>query len=94
MNRKMLIVLVLPAGLYHRGAVLVLLVFYGKDEYEEMAAESEEEIETQTMLVAQDNDQSAATIVLSEKSQKISGIQATPLQAQRTMLRLGRSAVW
>lgn len=78
MNRKMLIVVALQAFIIV--VLFWLLVFYGKDEYEEMAAESEEEIETQTMLVAQDNDQGAATIVLSEKSQKISGIQATPLE--------------
>ncbi len=80
MNRKILIVVALQAFIIV--VLFWLLVFYGKDEYEEMMTESEEEIETPTMVVEQENsDQGAATIVLSEKSQKLSGIQVTPLQA-------------
>lgn len=78
MNRKILIIVALQAFII----VLLfwLLVFYGKDEYEQMAAETEEEIETQTMVVAAEgNDQGPATIILSEKSQKLSGIQAIAL---------------
>lgn len=80
MNRKFLIMLGLQALIIV--VLFWLLVFYGKDEYEEMMTESEEEIETQTMVAEQDkNDQGAATIVLNAKSQKLSGIQVTPMQA-------------
>jgi hypothetical protein len=79
MNRKILIMLGLQALIIV--VLFWLLVFYGKDEYEEMMIESEEEIETQTMVAEQDkNDHGAATIVLNAKSQKLSGIQVTPLQ--------------
>lgn len=78
MNRKILIVVALQAFIIV--VLFWLLVFYGKDEYEEMLAEREEEIETRTLVVADEDEAGAAVIALSEKSQKISGIQTAALQ--------------
>lgn len=80
MNKKVVIIVALQAFIIV--VLFWLLVFYGKDEYEQLVTEEEEKIPTKTMVAsADDSEQGAATITLSEKSQKLSGIQVTALQS-------------
>lgn len=59
-----------------------LLVFYGKDEYEELGAELDEEVETRSLVAEHANaDAGVATLVLPVALQKQSGLQFTRLQA-------------
>lgn len=58
-----------------------LLVFYGKDEYEELGAELDEEVETRSLISEHDNaDPGVATLLLPVALQKQSGLQFTRLQ--------------
>jgi hypothetical protein len=76
MNRKLAIIIGLQAFL-----IIILfwvLVFYGKDEYEALTQESEEEIETPSRVTTQ---QGATVIALSEAAQKQSDINTSKLKA-------------
>jgi hypothetical protein len=76
MNRKLAIIIGLQAFL-----IIILfwvLVFYGKDEYEALTQESEEEIETPSRVTTQ---QGATIIALSEAAQQQSDIKTSTLKA-------------
>ncbi|PPC82685.1 MAG: hypothetical protein CTY38_05970 [Methylotenera sp.] len=76
MNRKLAIIIGLQAFLIVM--LFWLLVFYGKDEFEEMSELSEEEIETISRITDKDG---AIMISLSPAAQKQSDIQTSPLKA-------------
>jgi hypothetical protein len=78
MNRKTAVIIALQAFLIIM--LFWMLVFYGKDEYEAYTSETEEEIETPS-LVSTDN--GVTVVTLSEGSQKQSDIRTTPLPAGR-----------
>lgn len=80
MNKKTWIIIALQALIIV--VLFWLLVFYGKDEYEELVGEGEEQIKTASHVVTgKDDDQGAATIALTPASQRQSGILTTRLQA-------------
>ena len=76
MNRKLAIIIGLQAFLIVM--LFWVLVFYGKDEYEALTQESEEEIETPSRITSQ---QGLTVIALSEIAQKQSEITTTPLKS-------------
>lgn len=76
MNRKLAIIIGLQAFLIVM--LFWVLVFYGKDEYEALTQESEEEIETPSRV---SNQQGLTTIALSEAAQKQSEIRTSRLKA-------------
>lgn len=80
MNRKIAIIIGLQAFI-----IVILfwvLVFYGKDEYEALTIEQEEEIESASHVVTgEDAKDGAAAISLSPASQQQSGIVTTKLEA-------------
>lgn len=83
MNRKLAIIIGLQAFL-----IIILfwvLVFYGKDEYEALTQESEEEIETPTRITQQ---QGATVIALSEAAQRQSDIKTSPLKSSAHQARV------
>lgn len=80
MNKKTVIIIALQAFIII--VLFWLLVFYGKDEYEEVMAqdEQEEEIETASMVLdSSKNTQGVATLVLPVNVQKQSEIATTAL---------------
>ncbi|PPC93414.1 MAG: hypothetical protein CTY33_08265 [Methylotenera sp.] len=76
MNRKLAIIIGLQAFLIVM--LFWVLVFYGKDEYEALTQESEEEIETPSRVT---NQQGLTIIALSEAAQKQSEIKTSKLKA-------------
>lgn len=76
MNRKIAIIIALQAFLIIM--LFWMLVFYGKDEYEALTSESEEEIETPSLV---STSLGATVVTLSEETQAQSGISTTALQA-------------
>ncbi len=80
MNKKTVIIIALQAFIII--VLFWLLVFYGKDEYEEVIAQDEqpEEIETASMVLdSSKNTQGVATLVLPVNVQKQSEIKTTAL---------------
>lgn len=76
MNRKLAIIIGLQAFLIV--VLFWLLAFYGKDEFEAMSEQSEEEIETINRV---DNKDGATIISISPAAQKQSDILTSPLKA-------------
>jgi hypothetical protein len=76
MNRKLAIIIGLQAFLIVM--LFWLLVFYGKDEFESMSEQSEEEIETISRVADKDG---ATIISISPAAQKQSDILTSPLKA-------------
>ena len=77
MNRKLAIIIGLQAFL-----IVVLfwvLVFYGKDEFEALTQQTEEEIETPSRVV---NEEGMTIITISPATQKQSDISTSPAQIQ------------
>lgn len=82
MNKKTLTIIALQAFIII--VLFWLLVFYGKDEYEESMSqdEQEENIETPSLVKPSANhSEGIATLVLSEEIQKNSAITSQPLKA-------------
>ncbi|HPX87883.1 MAG TPA: hypothetical protein PL133_01315 [Methylophilaceae bacterium] len=80
MSRKAMMIIGIQAFLII--VLFWLLVFYGKDEYEELGAELDEEVETRSLVAEHANaDAGVATLVLPVALQKQSGLQFTRLQA-------------
>jgi len=80
MSRKAMMIIGIQAFLII--VLFWLLVFYGKDEYEELGAELDEEVETRSLVAEHEsNDAGVATLVLPVALQKQSGLQFTRLQA-------------
>ena len=78
MNRKIAAIIVLQAFLIIM--LFWMLVFYGKDEYEAYTSDSEEEIETPSLV---STDAGATVVTLSTQTQAQSDIHTTPLQTGR-----------
>lgn len=78
MNRKIAAIIALQAFLIIM--LFWMLVFYGKDEYEAYTSDTEEEIETPSLV---SSDAGATIVTLSEQTQAQSDIHTTPLQAGR-----------
>lgn len=87
MNRKTAIIIALQAFLIIM--LFWMLVFYGKDEYEAYTTESEEEIETPSLV---STELGATVVTLSPQTQAQSDIRTTALQAgkhQETLATFG-----
>ena len=87
MNRKIAAILALQAFLIIM--LFWMLVFYGKDEYEAYTSDTEEEIETPSLV---STDAGATVVTLSEQTQAQSDIHTTPLQTgkhQNTLASFG-----
>lgn len=78
MNRKLALIIALQAFLIV--FLFWILVFYGKDEYEEYMREQDEEIESPTYL---SQEKGVTVVTLSEETRKNSGIESATLQPSR-----------
>lgn len=80
MSRKATVIIILQSFI-----IVILfwfLVFYGKDEYEELTSEGEEGVETRALIAPnEDAGKGAATLILPIASQQQSGIKTNKLQS-------------